>query len=39
MIMQKLDFNNNGYLDYSEFMILHLNAETFIKEESLKEIF
>lgn len=39
MIMTKLDFNNNGSIDYSEFLIAHLDAAKFIQEDKLKEVF
>lgn len=38
-IMEKLDINDNGNIDYSEFMIAHLNVATMIQEDKLKEIF
>lgn len=39
MIMEKLDFNNNGSIDYSEFLIAHLDAAKFINDDRLKEVF
>ncbi len=36
--MDKLDFNNNGSLDYSEFLIAHLDAKL-INEDRLREVF
>ena len=38
-IMQKLDFNKNGSIDYSEFLIAHLDSSKFINDERLKEVF
>jgi Ca2+-binding EF-hand superfamily protein len=38
-IMQKLDFNNNGTIDYSEFLIAHLDANSMVHEDRLKEVF
>lgn len=38
-IMEKLDFNNNGTIDYSEFLIAHLDANKFINDDRLKEVF
>jgi Ca2+-binding EF-hand superfamily protein len=37
--MEKLDLNNNGNIDYSEFMIAHLNLNKMVEEDKLKEIF
>jgi calcium-dependent protein kinase len=38
-IMEKLDLNDNGNIDYSEFMIALLNLSKMIQEDKLKEIF
>ncbi len=38
-IMNKLDFNQNGSIDYSEFMIANLDKSKLLKEERLKEAF
>lgn len=38
-IMSKLDFNNNGSIDYSEFMIANIDPQQLIKEDKLREIF
>lgn len=37
--MRKLDFNNNGQLDFSEFMIAHLDPMKVIEDDTLREIF
>ena len=37
--MEKLDFNNNGTIDYSEFLIAHLDSSKIIQDEKLREIF
>lgn len=36
---EKLDFNNNGTIDYSEFLITHLDPATVINEDRLREVF
>ena len=38
-IMSKLDFNGNGTIDYSEFMIANIDPAQLIQEEKLREIF
>lgn len=38
-IFEKLDFNNNGTIDYSEFLITHLDPAKVINEERLREVF
>jgi Ca2+-binding EF-hand superfamily protein len=38
-IFEKLDFNNNGTIDYSEFLITHLDPSKVINEERLREVF
>ena len=37
--MNKLDINGNGNIDYSEFMIAHLNMSKMVQEDKLKEVF
>jgi Ca2+-binding EF-hand superfamily protein len=37
--MNKLDFNNNGNIDYSEFIIAHMDSDKMLQEDKLKEIF
>lgn len=37
--MDKLDFNNNGSIDYSEFIIAHLDAGKMLHDDKLIEIF
>ena len=34
-IMDKLDFNNNGSIDYSEFLVAHLDGSKIVNEERL----
>jgi calcium-dependent protein kinase len=38
-IFQKLDLNNNGKIDYSEFLILNMNIKDILQEERLSEVF
>lgn len=38
-IFEKLDFNNNGTIDYSEFLITHLDPAKVINEDRLREVF
>jgi calcium-dependent protein kinase len=38
-LFEKLDFNNNGSIDYSEFLITHLDPAKVINEERLREVF
>jgi Ca2+-binding EF-hand superfamily protein len=38
-LFEKMDFNNNGTIDYSEFLITHLDPAKVINEERLKEVF
>lgn len=38
-IFEKLDFNNNGTIDYSEFLITHLDPSKVVNEERLREVF
>ena len=37
--MEKLDFNNNGSIDYSEFIIAHLDVTKLTQEDKLREVF
>ena len=37
--MDKLDFNGNGSIDYSEFIIAHLDITKLFQDEKLKEVF
>ena len=37
--MAKLDFNNNGTIDYSEFLIAHVDISKIVHEDKLKEVF
>ena len=37
--MEKLDFNGNGTIDYSEFLVCHLDSSQILQEEKLREIF
>lgn len=37
--MDKLDFNNNGNIDYSEFMIAHLDSAQMLQDDKLMEVF
>jgi len=37
--MSKLDFNNNGSIDYSEFLIAHLNVNKLLGDDKLQEVF
>jgi calcium-dependent protein kinase len=37
--MDKLDFNNNGTIDYSEFLIAHLNVNKLLTDDKLMEVF
>jgi calcium-dependent protein kinase len=37
--MDKLDFNGNGTIDYSEFMIAHVDLNKLLQEDKLKEAF
>ncbi len=37
--MEKLDFNNNGSIDYSEFLIANIDTNKLLNEEKLKEAF
>ena len=39
MIMEKLDLNNNGTIDYSEFVIANVDAQKLLQEDKLKEAF
>ncbi len=38
-IMEKLDFNDNGNIDYSEFLIAHMDSSVMLQDDKLKEIF
>ena len=38
-LFEKMDFNNNGTIDYSEFLITYLDPAKVINEERLKEVF
>lgn len=38
-IFEKLDFNNNGTIDYSEFLIANLDPSKIVNEDLLKEVF
>jgi len=38
-IMEKLDFNGNGTIDYSEFLVCHLDSSQILQEEKLQELF
>ena len=38
-IFDKLDFNNNGTIDYSEFLIANLDPSKIVNEERLREVF
>ena len=38
-IMEKLDFNDNGTIDYSEFLIANIDVNKLVQEEKLKEAF
>ncbi len=38
-IFEKLDFNNNGTIDYSEFLIANLDPSKIVNEDRLKEVF
>ena len=38
-IMEKLDFNNNGTIDYSEFQIAQLDVNKIIQHDNLLEVF
>lgn len=38
-MMEKLDFNNNGTIDYSEFLIANIDPNKLIQEDKLKEVF
>ncbi len=37
--MNKLDFNGNGSIDYSEFIIAHLDITKLSQEDKLREVF
>ncbi len=37
--MDKLDFNKNGTIDYSEFLIAHVDQVKMMQEDKLKEAF
>lgn len=39
IIFDKLDFNNNGTIDYSEFLIANLDPAKIVNEEKLREVF
>jgi len=38
-IMERVDLNKNGAIDYTEFLIVNLKIGKYMKEESLKEAF
>lgn len=38
-MIEKLDFNNNGTIDYSEFLIANLDPMKIVNEERLREVF
>lgn len=38
-ILEKLDLNDNGLIEYSEFLIANLDPTKIIKEERLREVF
>ena len=38
-IFEKLDFNNNGTIDYSEFLITQLDPTKVENEDRLREVF
>ena len=38
-IFEKLDFNNNGTIDYSEFLITQLDPTKVVNEDRLREVF
>ena len=38
-ILKKIDLNNNGTIDYSEFLMANLNQEDIISQEKLREAF
>ena len=38
-ILGKLDFNNNGSIDYSEFLIAHVDMTKLAHEDRIKEVF
>lgn len=37
--MDKLDFNKNGNVDYSEFLIANLDSQKMLQDDKLKEMF
>ena len=39
IIFDKLDFNNNGTIDYSEFLIANLDPSKIVNEDRLREVF
>lgn len=39
LLIEKLDFNNNGTIDYSEFLIANLDPMKIVNEERLREVF
>jgi calcium-dependent protein kinase len=38
-LFDKLDFNNNGTIDYSEFLIANIDLKKLIQDDKLREAF